>query len=170
MKLMAVDVGFVATGVAILERKIDGDWQLCELHTIKPDSAKKHGVRKSDSDIERVVALGRGISELIDRHALLRAVVELPHGGARNGRAMRCMALASGMIATVLDQNAVAVEWFSPRETRIAAVGRPNNVPKEEVIKAMARKFKLAEPQLNEHTADALATYIAAQHGNLVKL
>ncbi len=171
MKLLAIDAGFVATGLAIMERDIKGQWSCIEVRCIETqaDNTKK-SQRKSDSDIERVLEITRGIGYAIDDHSITRAVVELPHGGARSGRSMRCMALASAAIAVVLDERGLAVENFSPNDTRIAAVGRAKNVSKQDVIDAMLILHPILARCCNEHTADALATFEAARAGNLVRL
>lgn len=173
-RILAVDVGFKSTGVAVMEKENDYSWRELHVGCIRPPvNTGRLALRKAEADVARTMTTARDLHGLIDKYLIERIVVELPHGGALNGRAMRAMGLASGMIATIVQVAGLACEWYTPRETRVAATGRPN-ATKDEVMYAMADlypKLKALKHKVDrENAADALATFEACKVGNLIKL
>ncbi|MBI4396862.1 MAG: hypothetical protein HY548_07190, partial [Elusimicrobia bacterium] len=115
----------------------------------------------------------RAVREVVDRNGIRRVVVELPNGGALSARAIRAMALSTGMIIAVIELLGLAYEFYTPSETRLAATGRIKNVSKEEVIEAICGRYPdiTSGPKCEmEHICDALATFEAAKNGNLVRM
>jgi len=175
---MAVDVGFAVSGVAVFERVMETDanhwYRLRDLRCIRTlkDAAKRHRLR-ADEDVDRVGQMARGLLDLILHYEVKRAVVELPNAGAINYNACRAMSLASGMIVAVMEASGIAVEYYTPRQTRYAACQK-YDPSKKEIVAAMLAKYpELGQVALaidRENCADALATFEAARAGNLTRL
>jgi len=181
-KVLAVDVGFAATGLAVMEESpmsvgvgVVRVWVPMALYCLRTEKmTKKVGLRVADDDVRRVADLARGIVKVIDEHQIRRALVEVPGGGGRAARPVRCMALATGMIAAVLELRKVAWEVVTPDESRKAACGC-GNPSKDEVIAAMGARYPtllstLSTKAEREHVADALATFEAGRNGVLCRL
>lgn len=174
MKILALDPGFAATGAVVMEWKGNVWWpaEMKCIRTTKDDA--KLGVRVAEQDVTRVQETARALVDIIDRHQIKMMVVELPHGGAQSSRAVRAMALSTGLIAGLVEYFGLAVEWLTPDDTRIAAVGS-RKATKDQVMAGMAVRY----PALNdiktkaekEHIADAMSCFRAAElAGNLVRL
>lgn len=168
---MAVDVGFVSSGVAVMEWRTP-DWVLTELYCLKTKpSPRRRRLRVADDDASRVQDMAGEISRIVQRASIFRMAVELPSGGAQSARAMRSMGLATGMIATIAALLSLKVEWYSPGETRKAATGSRYS---RDVVGTMARKypemagFKSAVDR--KAVADALATFEACRAVGLLTM
>src|SRR3990167_3168925 len=137
LKILALDPGFAATGAVVMEWKGNVWWpaEMKCIRTTKDDA--KLGVRVAEQDVTRVQETARALVELIDRHQIKMMVVELPHGGAQSSRAVRAMALSTGLIAGLVEYFGLAVEWLTPDDTRIAAVGS-RKATKDQVMAGMA--------------------------------
>ena len=176
--ILAVDPGFAATGLALMEKADDGNWVPLELKCVRTEkNLAKHAVRVADDDAARIQFAAKEISDMILHNSVKRMVVELPDGGGQSARAVRAMALATGMIVTLAEAHNVAVEYYRPADTR-AAAGVPKSVQgrdkvKEIVMAEMAKRYpSLADfgtKAEREHIADALSCFEAALLGNLVR-
>jgi len=122
--ILALDVGFEATGAAVFDVLPGGEGTLVQVACFRPkkNPNKKH-LHVADVDMERILAISRGLYDLIDTMDLKRVVAEIPSGGAKSARAVRCMALASGMIGAIVEGRKLAVEWYSQNDTRRAGLG-----------------------------------------------
>ena len=195
--VMALDIGFAHTGIAVFDVS-KTPALIVHLSCVRPkkDTKKKH-LLVADSDIDRVQRMVRGIVDVVRQFDIGKMVVEMPSGGAQGARANRAMGIATGMIVSLKECLGLAAEYYSPNDTREAAVGRIDPGPKvrkgmtdEEkkrikqereafkkgikmrVMEAMEKKY----PELGridimadkEHIADAVSTFEAAKNGNLV--
>ena len=160
MNIVALDPGLVGTGIAVFQVKTDMPI-LVDLHCILP-KREDNEKSKALSDVRRIMEHVDGLQPYIEDADLV--LVELPHGGAKSARATRSMALITGAVAAVVRLGGVRVAWFTPRETRMAAVGVPK-ADKSDIIAAMSKiypELKLIKSLARqEHIADALATYEA---------
>jgi Holliday junction resolvasome RuvABC endonuclease subunit len=196
--VLAADVGFQATGLALFDVSVSPA-RLVSTLCVRPkkDTKRKH-LLVADSDADRVARMARGVAEFVRANKVTQMVAELPSGGAQGARANRAMGIATGFIATLTETMGLASEWYTPNETRDAAVGKPQKLPKvpkdatkteakaikkqrnmlkkgikERVIAAMQERY----PDLQaieiyadlEHIADACACFCAAENGNLVR-
>lgn len=176
-RVMAIDIGFRCSGLALMEYQRQGQawaWACLSSHTVVTglDQAKRD-LRKANVDMDAVAQHADQITAIMGHGQCSRMIVELPHGGAINGRAMRAMALASAMIATIARLSGYQVEYYSPRDGKLAACGKAD-ASKDEMVRAMAKVWpnafaKLRAKPLAEAVADALAIFQAARHGPLVK-
>jgi len=197
--IMAVDCGFRATGLAIFDLDSSPP-KLAHVCCIRPkkDTKKKH-LLTSDNDVDMTARMVRGIVGVVRDNHISKMVVELPSGGALSARAQRAMGIATGVMVTLVECEKLAVEYYTPSETREAAVGKVDLGPrvkkgtppeeakrikkeraavkkniKERVMAAMEVKYPdLAQVALladKEHICDAVATFEAAKNGNLVRM
>ena len=174
-RIAAFDIGFATTGAVIMAKDPSGThWYMQKSYFIKTEADKsKKALRKADQDVARVAESARKIKAIIETHSIRRMVVEIPHGGGKSSRAVRCMALATAKIATIAELLELAVEWYSPDDTRKAATGS-RVASKQSVVDAMGSKhpqvFGYSTQEAREAVADAAATFEAARNGVLVRL
>lgn len=169
---MAIDVGFVSSGVAIFE-----NGNLIHVDCIETKPIKnKQAVYAAHQDVLRIQAMTRGIVYLIGKWDVRGLLVEIPHGGAQSGRAMRAMGLASGMIGSIVECVKLPVEWYLPNQTRIAACGN-RKASKDEVVCKISEAYPDWSERImsmtqtkREACADAISTYEAAKNNSLVRL
>jgi len=196
MNVLAIDVGFAASGMAVFDiSKSPAELLHVACSRPKKDTKKHHYV--ADSDVDRVRRMTSDIKHVVDTYNICLFIVELPSGGAQGARANRCMGIATGMIATLVEMYGIGVDWRTPGETRKAGLGEGGmflleNVKrkkgdvktkkeksdnkkniKDRVMENMERMY----PELSsvtvkadkEHIADAVATYESAKDGNLIR-
>lgn len=179
VRILAIDIGFAATGMAVLGVHQDGHAELHDtkcLHT-KPEH-KKRGIYVAHDDTRRGREITRGILDYLLINECKGIVVELPSGGAQGAKANRAMGIATGVMAALPTIIKMPVEYITPSESRKAAIGKctapeGENV-KDLVIEAMALKYgptiKALPVKDREHIADALATFEAARERQLVQV
>lgn len=178
-RIIAIDAGYANAGVVVMER-INGRWECVESAYIHTESSnKKLGFRVADDNARRIADVTRSIVHLIRTHEIKMMVAELPSTGGQSANAVRGMAYASAMLATIAECFDMAVEWYSPGETRTAG-GVPRSIKKRDnvkkiVMETMGKRYEFLEkryPALSkrEHVADALATFEAARNGNLARM
>lgn len=169
--ILAVDIGFRSTGLALFEITKDG-YTLKYVRCCSPKQRKK---TKHDyvavMDAQQVMQMASEIILFIRINNVERMIVELPSGGAKSSRAVRLMGMASAMIATISTFFDIPIEFFTPREIKMAAVGKPK-AEKDEIMDAMSKLFPILVgiPKCRkEHIADACACMIAAKDGTMVR-
>ena len=172
-KILAVDIGFAATGMALFQVTKAGEI-LVTVQCVREDEDKsKTHTYAAEVDVERTSRSVRKILDFIKLHDVKRIVCELPSAGAQGARANRCMGIATGMIAAVVQSCELAVEWYTPTEVKNAAVGKPS-ASKDEMMDAMEKVYpdlaKIKKKADKEHICDAAACYVAAKNGNMVKM
>lgn len=176
--IIAIDAGFARTGWAVLCNGGHGaNWKVMRSGSIPTEkSKKKKGLYAAHDDARRMMEA----SAILHDRALISknsnrtgAVIELPHGGARSADALKKMAAASAMVVSVMSILRIPCEFYTPDETRIAGGGR-KTASKAEIVSNM----QIAFPEANisgviphkEAIADALATFLAAKNGNIIKM
>lgn len=177
MKVLAADIGFGATGLAVLSLRggQPGLVAFSCVHTA-PEH-KKRGIYVAHDDVRRAQEITRGIAEAYAANDCRGLICELPSAGAQGAKPNRAMGIATGLIAALAEVLRCPVEWITPGESRAAAIGR-QSAPKGENIKhlvmaAMQERYpeiaglKLAD---KEHIADALATFEAARGRQMLRV
>ena len=172
-RVLAIDVGFAASGLALFEITKDG-LILIDTHCVREDEdKKKQHMFVSEIDADRISRSVRGILKYIKDRTVTKIVVELPHAGARNGRSARCMGCATGMIVAIVECLGLVVEWHTPNEGKKAACGKIN-ATKEEMMNAIEKRFPLLQKVTvladKEHIADACACALVANDSNLIRM
>lgn len=173
MKILAVDVGFAATGMAIFEMTAEGGrlFDTKCLHT-----EKSHDVPVSHDDVRRTEFLACGVLNYFIENQCKGMICELPNGGAQAAISAKCMGAALAMIATVRVALHCPAIWIKPDDSRIAA-GWDKNKHKDIPIKERKialKRFVMASMEAKypaiaglklkdkEHIADACAAFLAA--------
>lgn len=183
-KVMAVDAGFANVGVAVMAYGAGAPggevaWHPVELGCIQTEKCgRKMKIGQQDDNARRIGEATRAICEIIRRHDIKAMVVELPAGGGPRANVVMMLALASGMIVAIAECFGLAVEYYTPSDTRRAA-GVPSTTKdrdnvKKIVMAEMGRLYPALErafPALERrnHVADALSCFEAARHGNIVR-
>ena len=178
MRLMCLDVGFLATGLVIVE---DGDIAMAECFMTQKGASRKK-IRKSDDDVRRCQEIFRWLLRVRSDHdeagkPIQGIVAELPVSGGQSARAVGAMARAQALVAAFAEASCLPTEWVSPDDLKKAAVGR-RDASKKQIQNAVLRRWNKSR-DLNrasrdaesrwEHVADAAASYIAVEHGDLVR-
>ena len=168
--LVAMDIGFTATGITIWELTSDG-YRLENLWCVKPARIKKtKKMSQADVDAAVISESARSIVEFIMPYLPMGIVAEMPTGGSKSSRATRCMGMGSAMIVTLATLMKIPCEWYTPFDIKKVVTG-VNSGNKDEMMTAMADKFPelLAFPKnMMEHIADSCACWLAAQDGEMI--
>lgn len=167
--ILCLDAGFKSMGWAVL---CGGKIVDCGVFRTK-ETGRKGAVRVADDNAERVMDLTRRLRDLVQRHKVAGLLVEMPSGGAQSAKAMASMARSSTIAASMAGFFDLPYEWITPADVKIAAAGA-RTASKEEVKAGVLKHWpgaKLPKAACEwEHVTDALGVYMAAQHGNLVRL
>lgn len=142
IKILAADVGFTSTGMAIFSWSPASGWQLFDTkcvhteqeHTVKVKDEKgrlvlnkKGKIKKKQitsvavDDVRRVEFMGIEVLNYFLENQCSALVCEIPNGGAQNAAAQKDMGLATGMIAMVHVALRCPMEHITPNESRKAA-------------------------------------------------
>lgn len=143
-KLLAVDVGFRSTGMAIFsyDKEFCPEWKLFNtkcIHTgqehterVKDESGhlklnnkgkvmKKQLTSVAVDDVRRVEYMGVEILNYFIENQCSALVCEIPNGGAQSAAAQKDMGLATGMISMIHVALRCPMEHITPNESRAAA-------------------------------------------------
>jgi len=185
-KLLALDVAFANIGWAVIEPYTDGQ-VFVSIGTIQNKATtkkrKKH-LRASDDKIDRIQKVSRELYQVIADNDVSAVVAEIPGGGGQGANSLVGMALGTAIVALAVDGLQLPAEWTTEDEGKLAMCG-DRKASKIEMQHTCLKKF----PELLtmvprsksvkslsgyegwfEHAADAIAAYLAAQHGTLVRL
>jgi Holliday junction resolvasome RuvABC endonuclease subunit len=173
-RVLAIDIGFAAAGMAVFDIAPVKLWDTKCIHT-SPE-AKKRGIYQSHDDVRRALSLTRGIVEYFTESQCSGMAVELPSAAAQGAKANRAMGIATGVIAATVEILRCPVDWITPDESRTAAIGR-RSAPKGENIKELVMAAISAHyPEIaglklkdKEHIADAIATFEAARDRQMIR-
>ena len=174
--VLGIDAGFTATGLTAIELGASGQLsQVIASKCVRTQPTKdKRAVRVADDDAERCMFLARAIQAFLQGWDPKAVVVELPHGGAQGARAIRAMALATGVVSAVLANNGYPVEWVTPQAVKKAAAGR-RDASKQAVEQSVRQRFQWPDGTMpktaaeREHICDAAGAVMAAEHGALIQ-
>jgi len=181
-RIMSVDAGFAACGVAIFELVAEGnmaggaaEWTPRYLECVRTEADKRDGTYVAQDDMKRMVEMANRLDQLRKFHDCKWLVAEIPGGGGQSARAVRAMSMCSGMLAGFLAATGIGYECFMPWDTRKAA-GVPGSVRTgkdvKQIVMANMRKtypyFAKWECTVtkvdSENVADALACFVCAKN------
>lgn len=192
-KLLAADIGYCSTGMAIFAYDKDycPEWRLFDSRCLHTSKGRETSVTLDD--IRRTEFLALQLTNYFIENGCSAIVAELPSGGAQSASAQKSMALAVAMIATCrLFLQAPAV-WVTPNESRKAAGWDKDAHPipkglnayerkkalnartkalKEFVIEAMVKKYPAIDKYIvadKEHVADACSAFEAKRDHEIIK-
>jgi len=197
--IVCIDIGFRHTGIAFVEGGGMG------LHAtgavISSDRATVTGVRKADIDFAQARYLSAEINDWLEtqcpeRFKIRGVLVEMPSAGAQGARANRCMGLATGIIAALVERWHLPVEPYLPSDCTGAVLGKkvipkvakgviskgkdkgkPRMVSDKKAAIAASMRKRLVSllmpddvaPAKEEHVWDALSTLVAGWNGVIVR-
>jgi len=197
MKILAADIGFTSTGMAIFEITGEGArlFDVKCLHTQqehtervvkKGKKVKIHLASVAHDDVRRTEFLACGIMNYFMENQCKGMICEIPNGGAQDAKAAKCMGAATGMAATIRVALSCPAIWVTPGESRAAAGWDKDEHPRGEMTADQYKKFQkafvmtameLKYPEISglkikdkEHIADACATFEAVKSQRLDKL
>lgn len=183
--IMGLDVGWDGMGIGVVSVRatrppgdLTSEWQFeerilfADTYRAKlPDNLRNADLYVADKDFLLSEDHAAYLIRLI--HTLRPTVIamELPAGGAKNARAMRCMGMASAVVAAIkasmryyfTETELQNAEWLcrTPNQIKLAVLGRTANTPKDEMIAAVVAHYPLYTgwPQAKgtlEHACDAI--------------
>lgn len=168
-RLLSLDVGMRGCGWVVFDAS---DPLACG--TIVTEKDKRKTVRQSDDNAHRAAVLATGIRTICRNYQVAGIIGELPSGGALSAKAMKHMALATGVVAATAAVLDIPVEWTDPNSVKLALCGY-RSASKDEMMNAAKAKFgdlaMFPKQKGNfEHIADALGVFLAMQSSNLVRM
>ena len=163
MIILSLDPGFVATGILVYSVEKD---EIIYLETVETQkSNKKNKLRVADDDYRRLQEIACKIEQIAKKYAPDLVIFEIPHGGARNGRAARAMGLVTGLMAGTMATLNLPTEIYSPADCKKATTGKLN-ASKSEVERAVLNRFPNTPwPKVKkrrEHVIDAGSVLMVA--------
>ena len=163
MTITGIDIGYVATGIVIMDTERE---ELIEAITIRTKKdTKKKGLRQADDDLRRCREMAEGIIEILRKYPGLIAV-ELPHGGSKaaGARPHRCMGMATGILGAILSVLEYPADFFTPAECKKATTGNKNASKTEvryKIIERFGNDIFSRTKVENEHQYDAASSIVA---------
>ncbi len=113
MIVFGLDLGFVKTGVAVIEMRKDDDY------IVHADALKSELVDlqyKSLEDISRIDSMLDQLDDLVEKYEPEAIFVEVPSGGSKSSRASTCMAMTKAMVGCFIHYQDMANECMIPTE------------------------------------------------------
>lgn len=164
--ILCIDAGFSSCGFAVVELPTERIVTFGTIET-KPTN-KKHAVRVADDTFRRCQEVFRQLSAVVQDCGIKAVVVELPNGGAKSANAAKCMAMASSIVACLVESFSLPCEPTTPDAGK-RLVNPKGAVTKDEVAEHVQNHWDLPLP-LPEHVSDALAAYLVARDGQLIRV
>lgn len=163
--ILCVDAGYRNTGIAIWSLPAR---QFVHTEVIEPPKAGQSVLEKH---LWVVRYLASRLQELCKRYPPVRAIAELPVGSSRSAASNRCMALATGIVTTVLYLQGITLEVVSPYAIKrwVVPHGPRQSVSKAQVIRRVVQEFGsrgLPSNAKAEHVADAMACLAVSEVWN----
>jgi len=122
-----IDVGFRKTGIAVFVMTPDED-RLIAATTICPDEPGKSVLYR---DVHSCWAMLEETARFLQKHSVQALFLEFPSGGSQSGRAARCMGMATGISAALLNDYDwdLGFEVFTPAkiETLLGIKAKPGS-------------------------------------------
>jgi Holliday junction resolvasome RuvABC endonuclease subunit len=181
-KVLTLDVAYTNIGWAVIEPYKNSDI-ITNIGCIsnKSDPKKKKAMYASNVMVERVGKLYRNLRDVYLEHKPSAIVAEIPTGGGKSHKATEGMALGTSVAAILTTQFDIPVEWTTPDDGKVAMC-RCKTASKLQMQAAAISKFpelrrmvpvskrsKSGYESWFEHSADAIAAFLAARNGSLVR-
>lgn len=189
LKILAADVGFTSTGLAIFEITAEGGrlFDTKCLHTEQGHTVRRQRNGKTvksrtssvaHDDVRRTEFLACGVMNYFMENQCKGMICEIPNGGGQDAKAAKCMGAALSMISTVRVALQCPAIWVTPTESRAAAGWIQDEHPRPAGMslseyKKMQKAFVMAAMEAKhpaiaglkvadkEHIADACAAFEA---------
>jgi crossover junction endodeoxyribonuclease RuvC len=151
--VLGIDPGTALTGFGVVER--EGS----RLRAIEYGTVETHA---GTSDGERLVAIHRGVAELIERHRPALVAVERIFF-SRNVQTAFSVGQARGVVLLAAAEAELPIYEYTPNEVKIAVTGY-GRATKEQVQRMVRTVLGLASIPAPDDAADALAVAICLAH------
>jgi Holliday junction resolvasome RuvABC endonuclease subunit len=175
LSVVGLDPGLASFGYAVAELTPPGlRFTRTGVWRTKP-TARKRGIRKADSDTERVVGLATHVLTLLDTVRPVAVCIEsgaLPYGRVR-GSVVAGLGRVRGAVDALCHVAKVALLENSPQALKISVVGKAN-AGKAEVqaaLEALYPELRDLWPEqatLVEHAADAAAAVVTCRNDSTI--
>lgn len=181
-KILTLDVAFANLGWAIMKPHGAG-WYCTDAYVIETKrSDKKKKIRVADDDVRRCTEHFAMLSAIIERCEIKGIIAEMPPGGSKSATSAKAMGMAKAVVACVAQAHKLPTEWITPDEGKVAATGK-KNASKIQVQRAVVKKYPECTKSFKfkrgskteyegrfEHVADAIAAFMAAEQGTMIRL
>ena len=153
MRIIGIDPGTYVAGWGVI------DWDGSDARAVGWGAIR---AKKSDPVAERLLAIARGVAEVIDEHSPEVASVEEAYYGESVQSALR-VGEARGAVIVQCGAAGIPVEQFSPAEVKKSVTGN-GRADKSQVASMVCVLLSLDEAPKPADAADALAVALALCH------
>lgn len=126
---------------------------------------------KTFDDYARIISVMQHLDSLVEEYDPCQFVAEMPIGGARNAASVKYLAMATAVVAHLENKYNLPVHKVTVHQLKKLFVG-PKAKGKGPIIRKAIKMYphlnwptkrngELASPSVLEHSADALAAFIA---------
>lgn len=171
IKILALDVGFCNTGIAVL-RHSNKSASCLAAYSIKTDpEAKKRKIYQTDDNVRRIGLIVDELDKVIQTHRPSVVVAELPLSGGQSAKSHFAMAVSMGVTVTVTRLRHLPLFnccWDDARKVLLGTRASTKTEVQEEIAKRLPELRGMANLRkasgawnmsVFEHVADALASY-----------
>jgi len=141
-QILALDIGFTGMGWVIARkqwspkvrneskgekkfRRLSRNLEILAVGIIKTKpEAKKRGIPVPHDRARRSAFLFNGLRDLIRDWSVRYVVAEIPYGSGRSSHAVAGMALATAVVACVVETHNLPVEWYLEDEVKRVTTGK----------------------------------------------
>lgn len=183
-KIIALDVAFTNIGWAIITPYTDGFTvdAIGAISNKSDGSTKKRNIRKSDVMTERVQKVYQELKDVIAEHKPSAVIAEMPGGNAKSTTSAKAMEAAKTIVAITVHEQMLPAEWTVEADGKMAMCRNRSAskldmqraaiklVPELEGMVAKSKKSKSGYEAWFEHVADAIAAFVSARYGMVVKM
>jgi Holliday junction resolvasome RuvABC endonuclease subunit len=181
-KVLALDVSYTNIGWSLIEPYKNKDL-IVEVGAIKnpSDPKKKKELLTSNYDIQRIAKVYTELKELYDAHKPNCIVAEIPSSGGRSQISAIGMARGTTLVACFVTEFSVPSQWTTPDDGKLAMCGTKgasklqmqaeaiSKFPELRRMVPVSKRSKSGYESWFEHSADAIAAFLAARNGSLVR-
>ena len=191
--ILALDPSYSNYGCSV----IDPTGKIINIGTMHTDKTKKKLLRIADDDVQRIMILTTGLSNVIHKYKIKGVLAELPPSSSQNAKAAKGLAMCIALTVALLTELKIPVEWATPTEVKEAMTGK-KNASKEEMMEAACKRYgwKITTKEIYakktrklqrtdsiyhplgramgkndfEHIADSLGAFEALKNTNVAKM
>lgn len=163
--ILALDVGFTNTGWVVFDGQSPIDCGVIATEKNEADLPKSK-YRITDDNTGRCQRIANQLASVISKYAVKAIVAELPTGGSKSSSAATKMAMATAVVATVVELMNVRHIWTTPISGKKALCSNKGATKDEmmDAARAMFPDFKWPKTKTKfEHIADAIGSFLSAQ-------
>lgn len=159
--VLAIDAGLSHLGAVVFDRNSHVKRSLCAVTEKRPNETTSAG------NVRRCAEITYQLRSLCRDFPPRYICAEIPHGGARNARAMSFMSMATAIIAVFCAARGIPLLQITPNEVkRLVSPGSRKSVSKDAVGKYVEEALDTEFPtkkSVREHICDAAAVFLVAR-------